>query len=943
MDGLRGLGDRAEDRPVGVARRRDAGRGEQGGDPGAGEVQVGRAEGPLQQVGGPQVSQSEGAGELCGPPEAGGLDQPDGEVAPDGGRRAPRDRVPGGLEGAQQHLALWLDPQPGEGGREWAVLGRGDPRVQRVVELLALRGQGLVPPVTVTAHQGVAELVCPVLELEGGAVGQGAPGRVDPDAGRPAGAGAHERQVQCAGGVHGEAGQAEAEQRHGVVGEFIRDRPGADGGDPGVGEVVDQGGGVGHDQRRERPQVAQVGIRPPDLGERGQCRHPYRAVRLERGRVLLTRVIDQLPCSVVDFRSADEDAEVRQIGVHVQPAVPGPARPRGRGGDPDPGEGDHQRPGIGGVVQCRDDDFRHAEGARADHRPRGVGQQSPRRGSHPEPGVGRVVQRPRRLRRVHVRHREAASDDRARDLADRQAAGDVDREAQPQQPVGAGVVHDPGAAVHPVEAAPQRHGLLVPDGVDRPLDHQAFAERPGLPAGRGGTGPGAADRAAGHQVPGALAEVGVLRVLLVHAQFVADPAVLDQLPFVPQVVNGREPAAACRVGGDAVAVVGDGEAFGRRPGLVRVARHQAPGAPAEGGHVRGEEPQRPPVDGARHGLAGIVQHPHRPYAVGEFEHHQITAVEGQRVGHHDGRPLPCRGDRRRGDPRRGDPRRGDLRGERVQRRVPDGGGQVVRLPPAAQQVQVHLVRFGAGDRVVVGAVGELAPDLIQRRGRVAAEPVDGGERGELLGVHRRDLAGPLGLLGVDVGDVLAGVHRVHVPGLRAGPPPGHGQFGADGVEEVARGGADEPGPEVLGGPGAVDLGDPLVRRGVVRPDGQQQVLGGPDGLELAVQLVDGLLGGGEVGRGVHPPAGRVVVRHVVGEHALAAGGDPLELARELHHPGVVLGLAEVLLDRAPLVERAACPGTAGETGRGEVAGELRVMAEHVELPGGLRAVSYTHL
>src|SRR5215475_3302755 len=62
---------------------------------------------------------------------------------------------------------------------------------------------------------------------------------------------------------------------------------------------------------------------------------------------------------------------------------------------------------------------------------------------------------------------------------------------------------------------------------------------------------------------------------------------------------------------------------------------------------------------------------------------------------------------------------------------------------------------------------------------------------------------------------------------------------------------------------------------------------------------------------VNDPARAVVVGHVAGQQAPAVGGDPLELAGELH-PGVVTHRAP----RPPLVERPACPRRPGHPGRG---------------------------
>ena len=48
------------------------------------------------------------------------------------------------------------------------------------------------------------------------------------------------------------------------------------------------------------------------------------------------------------------------------------------------------------------------------------------------------------------------------------------------------------------------------------------------------------------------------------------------------------------------------------------------------------------------------------------------------------------------------------------RAVEDGRAELDRLPPATDEVEVDLVRFGAGDPVVVGPEQELPPGLVDR-------------------------------------------------------------------------------------------------------------------------------------------------------------------------------------------------------------------------------------
>ncbi len=79
------------------------------------------------------------------------------------------------------------------------------------------------------------------------------------------------------------------------------------------------------------------------------------------------------------------------------------------------------------------------------------------------------------------------------------------------------------------------------------------------------------------------------------------------------------------------------------------------------------------------------------------------------------------------------------------------------------------------------------------------------------------------------------------------------------------------------------------------------------------------------------PARAVVVGHVAGQQAPAVGGDPLELAGELH-PGVVADRAP----RAPLVERPARPGRPGHPGRRHQPRVTGVVPERVKRPGDRR-------
>ena len=225
---------------------------------------------------------------------------------------------------------------------------------------------------------------------------------------------------------------------------------------------------------------------------------------------------------------------------------------------------------------------------------------------------------------------------------------------------------------------------------------------------------------------------------------------------------------------------------------------QPVGAVAERRHVRCPEDQGCTVadlvlDDGGHPSAGVIED--HPLRAGHGDRDEAVAV----------------------------PRRGVERGQRPAltggvRGIGEGAGrspvhvdrQLPRVTPAGDQVEVDLVGLGAGDAVVVRPVRELAPRLVQRRVRIGTEAVGRREGGELLGVHEEVLDEPLGQLGVDVGHVLAGVDRVHVPGLRAQRAPFGQQLLGDRAEELAGQRAAELRPHVTGVPVAGDRGDPLV-------------------------------------------------------------------------------------------------------------------------------------
>lgn len=279
-----------------------------------------------------------------------------------------------------------------------------------------------MPPVAGAADHRVVEMVGPVLQLEIGAVRRAAARVVDPDARRPAGAGPQQRGVQGARGVDGEAGHTPVQQRDGVIVEILcpRRRLLRDG-DLGVAEVVDQRGdrraqlalvaAVDH-QHRQRPRVAQVGIRQPHRGQRRVGRHPQPG---PAGRGQLTpQLVGVGRVGVgqhgrgegVAAQPAQHDTHVGQVGVDLEVAV---ARP------------------VGGAAGGRD--------ARPDQRDQQL----------PGQRTGRRLRR-----RHHLSHRQAPeADDGVADLADRHDPRHQARPAQPHQPVGAGELVDGGAAVHP--------------------------------------------------------------------------------------------------------------------------------------------------------------------------------------------------------------------------------------------------------------------------------------------------------------------------------------------------------------------------------------------------------------------------------------------------------------------------------------------------------------
>ena len=89
--------------------------------------------------------------------------------------------------------------------------------LERVVVLVSDADDAAVSPVTGRRGQGVFEAVRPMLELEVRAVRGRPPRRVDPDAGRPAAARPHQRQIETAVGFDVEARHATIENRQGPI------------------------------------------------------------------------------------------------------------------------------------------------------------------------------------------------------------------------------------------------------------------------------------------------------------------------------------------------------------------------------------------------------------------------------------------------------------------------------------------------------------------------------------------------------------------------------------------------------------------------------------------------------------------------------------------------------------------------------------------------------
>ena len=599
----------------------------------------------------------------------------------------------------------------------------------------------------------------------------------------------------------------------------------------------------------------------------------------------------------------------------------------------------------GGTV--REDDLGHSG------RPDVAARRHPHGAAEAEPLTGRVVQGVGVLGNVGVGHPERAPDHGGGALEHREAAGHLRGEPDPQQPVLPDRPVHVRAELHPVQAVPQDGLLGDPQVAEGELGHQPGADRAALRGHAGRDAARTGSRSLRAEQPGPFTPAGMCGVLLREDQFVAQTA--EQHSARPLVQHAAQPAAPGRVRRYLERVVADHRAQQRGPARGHGAR-VGPGA----GVTRGFS-----LRCCAHPVAAVAQ---RGHVRQERDPHAGQAVAGVP-------PDPLGQERHvgpglvgQGQPRRA--RRGELQGagrqpgpgprqrvehdDRAGLRVPAGPGRCVlllcihqagqearrffarllapleRLPPPAEQVQVHLVGLGAGDRVVVRAEHQLPPRLVQRLGRVsgAGQP---GQRGQPLAVGHRHLGGPLGLLGVDVGHVLARVHRVHVPGLRGEPDAALGGLGAHRREELPRQPGHAPRPGVAGGEVPVHLGRPPGRDDVVGADRQQHVPcrrhRGEQG-KLRERLPFGF---GQVGGLVDHPARAVMVGHVAGQQPPAVGGDPLELAGELH-PGVVADRAP----RAPLVVRPARPGRSGHPGRRHQPRVTGVVPERVQRPGDRR-------
>ena len=199
-----------------------------------------------------------------------------------------------------------------------------------------------IPPSRQSPGRGrdrVVEGVAPVLELEVRAVGRRSSRRVDPDAGRPAAARAHDREVQVAVGLDVEARHAPVDDRDGVVlgrpGRTVQLRRLIDG-DDAVLEVGDErvqrrghvvGVDTGDDEHGQVARATQVGdgfraalgvavLRDPQ---------PRPAVAgqlaVELGPIAGVGGVEHGRDEAVVVGAPDRQPDVGQVGVDVQHAI----------------------------------------------------------------------------------------------------------------------------------------------------------------------------------------------------------------------------------------------------------------------------------------------------------------------------------------------------------------------------------------------------------------------------------------------------------------------------------------------------------------------------------------------------------------------------------------------------------------------------------------------
>ena len=342
-----------------------------------------------------------------------------------------------------------------------------------------------------------------MLQLEVGAVRCGAARRVDPGSGRPARARAHQRGVQRAVGIDGEARHAAVEHRDGARLEAApaptapparrrsRRRPGR--------------------RRRRRPRPRG---RTRAITSTGSARTPRRSAsgthssasgaaagthtraapvvyswRLSSSVYTGSASASTAAVNAFCVGPAERDAGVGQVGVDGEIAVSRLVGAAAGRGDAGADQRDHQLTRQRRRLRLR---RRHHLGHR--HRAHAARRRGPapptttrtsrRRGCPASTGAVAAVDGATRAAVVH--QPEAAADHRVTDLAHRQRARHRARPAQPQQAVGTGELVDGGPAVDAGHAVPQRQGLRVAQHItDAAADDQPLAERAAVGLHRG--------------------------------------------------------------------------------------------------------------------------------------------------------------------------------------------------------------------------------------------------------------------------------------------------------------------------------------------------------------------------------------------------------------------------------------------------------------------------